>query len=285
MKPCECGYAAELWTYKQLTEHIRRNAAQAGFPRLASISKSTVHLILNEKGIKPFKVKYYCEKRDEKFEEKMHEVLVVYKQVEMLFDEDGNILPYQGAFTHTLSYDEKPNIQAIGGSRDKAPGQGNGECVRDREYRRHGTLALLAGVDLQTGIAIPLVSEKHDSTAFIEWLEKVDSMYPVGDKIGLILDNLSVHTCGKVKEYLGRKGGRFEFVYTPKHGSWLNLIESFFGKMTKQMLRGIRVANKKELETRIYQYFDEVNKEPVVYRWTYKMKDFNLSSSLDSPNI
>lgn len=110
-------------------------------------------------------------------------------------------------------------------------------------------------------------------------------MYPVGDKIRLILDNLSVHTCGKVKEYLEQKGGRFEFVYTPKHGSWLNLIESFFSKMTKQMLRGIRVANKKELEMRIYQYFDEINKEPVVYRWTYKMKDFNLPSPQDSPNI
>lgn len=86
MKPCECGYAAELWTYKLLTEHIRKTASQAGYPRLSTIAKSTVHIILNEQGIKPFKVKYYCEKRDEQFEEKMHDVLVVYKQVEMLFD-------------------------------------------------------------------------------------------------------------------------------------------------------------------------------------------------------
>lgn len=119
---------------------------------------------------------------------------------------------------------------------------------------------------------------------FIEWLEKVDSMYPEGDKIRLILDNLSVHTSAQVKAYLATKNNRFEFVYTPKHGSWLNLIESFFSKMTKQMLRGIRVENKEELKIRIYKYFDEINKEPVVFRWTYKMEDFKLPSSEESPN-
>ena len=284
MKPCECGYAAELWTYKLLTEHIRRNALQAGYPRLSTIAKSTVHIILNEQGIKPFKVKYYCEKRDERFEEKMHDVLVVYKQVEMQFDEDGNLLPYDGQFTHTISYDEKPNIQAIGGAKDRAPIQGNGQWQRDCEYTRHGTLTLLAGIDLQTGIAIPLVHETHNSSVFIEWLDKVDSMYPQGDKIRLILDNLSVHTSAQVKAYLATKNERFEFVYTPKHGSWLNLIESFFSKMTKQMLRGIRVENKEELKNRIYKYFDEINKEPVVFRWTYKMEEIKLPASDDSPN-
>lgn len=118
MKPSECGYAAELWTYKLLTEYIRSNAVHAGYLRLSTIAKSTLHIILNEQGIKPFKIRYYCEKRDEQFEEKMHDVLVVYKQVEMLFDKDGNLLPYEGQFTHTISYDEKPNIQAIGGAKD-----------------------------------------------------------------------------------------------------------------------------------------------------------------------
>lgn len=60
------------------------------------------------------------------------------------------------------------------------------------------------------------------------------------------------------------------FVFTQTHSSWLNLIESFFSKMTKQMLKGIRVNTKQELEDRIYKYFDEVNADPVVYYWTYK---------------
>ena len=68
---------------------------------------------------------------------------------------------------------------------------------------------------------------------------------------------------------------RFKFVFTPKHGSWLNMIESFFSKITKQMLRGIRVNTKKKLEERIYQYFGEVNREPVVYHWKYKMDEIS----------
>lgn len=65
------------------------------------------------------------------------------------------------------------------------------------------------------------------------------------------------------------------FVFTPTHGSWLNLIESFFGKMTKQMLKGIRVNTKQELEDRIYKYFDEVNADPVVYHWTYNLDEIS----------
>ena len=77
-----------------------------------------------------------------------------------------------------------------------------------------------------------------------------------------------------MKAYLPTKPeGRFTFVFTPTHGSWLNLIECFFSKMTKQMLRGIRVASKQELEDRIYLYFEEVNADPVVFHWSYKLDD------------
>ena len=76
--------------------------------------------------------------------------------------------------------------------------------------------------------------------------------------------------------------GRFVFVFTPKHGSWLNMIESFFSKMTKQMLKGIRVESKEELERRIYLYFDEVNREPVVYRWSYKMDEISVVEAIEA---
>lgn len=95
--------------------------------------------------------------------------------------------------------------------------------------------------------------KKHNSSVFIEWLEKVDAMYPQGDKIRLLLDNLSVHSSAQLKAYLATKNDRFEFIDTPKHDSWQNLIESIFSKMTKQMLRGIRVKNKDELKSRIYK--------------------------------
>lgn len=101
-------------------------------------------------------------------------------------------------------------------------------------------------------------------------------MYPEGDIIRIICDNHSAHRSKEVQNYLATKPeGRFVFVFTPKHASWLNLIESFFSKMTKQMLRGIRVNSKEELSKRIYQYFDEVNAEPVVFHWTYKLDEIS----------
>ncbi len=182
----------------------------------------------------------------------------------MQFDENGNLLPFEGQKINTISYDEKPGIQAIGcTSPDRPPRLGKGYIQRDFEYVRYGTLSLLAGIDLLTGEAIPLVSDTHKSSDFIEFLKILDNRYPENKKIRLILDNHSAHTSKETREYLESKPGRFEFVFTPKHGSWLNMIESFFGKMTRQMLRGIRVASKEELATRIHQYFDEINEVPL----------------------
>ena len=120
------------------------------------------------------------------------------------------------------------------------------------------------------------MSDTHKSSDFITWLEKLDTKYPEHDTIRLVLDNHSAHTSKETQRYLAMKPGRFEFVFTPKHGSWLNLIESFFGKMSKQCLRGIRVNSKEELEERIYQYIAEVNEFPVVYHWTYKMDEIEV---------
>ena len=281
-RPADLGYSQELWTLAKLHKHIQQHAQQAGFPRLTTITKAYVQKLLQDNQIKPFKIKYYCEKRDPDFDSKMHEVLVVYKQVEMQFDENGNIIvPDDYKLTITVSYDEKPGIQAIANtSKDLRPTEDNGEVYRDYEYKRLGTVSLLAGIDLLTGEAIPLVRDTHKSSDFIDFLKILDKKYPSQDTIRIILDNHSAHTSKETKQFLATMPkDRFEFVFTPKHGSWLNMIEGFFGKMTKQMLRGIRVNSKQELVDRIYQYFDEINKEPVVYHWKYKMDDIEETES------
>lgn len=281
-RPADLRYSQELWTLAKLHKHIQQHAQQAGFPRLTTITKAYVQKLLQDNQIKPFKIKYYCEKRDPDFESKMHEVLVVYKQVEMQFDEKGNIIvPDDYRLTITVSYDEKPGIQAIANtSEDLRPTGDNGEVYRDYEYKRLGTVSLLAGIDLLTGEAIPLVRDTHKSSDFIDFLKILDKKYPSQDTIRIILDNHSAHTSKETKRFLATMPKeRFEFVFTPKHGSWLNMIEGFFGKMTKQMLRGIRVNSKQELVDRIYQYFDEINKEPVVYHWKYKMDDIEETES------
>ena len=282
MKPKDLGYAAETWTTSALTKHINKVAKDAGYERLSTITEASVYRILDKANIKPFRIQYYCERRDPEFEDKMHNVLVVYKQLSIQFDEEGNLLPFDDEeVTHVLSYDEKPGIQAIANtSEDKLPDTQNGTIQRDYEYKRLGTLSLLAGIDLQTGEAIPLVSDTHNSEDYIEFLKILDAKYPKEDKIRLILDNLKVHTSQKVAEYLQTIPGRFEFVFTPKHASWLNLVEGFFSKMTKQMLRGIRVNTKQELEKRIYKYFEEINDDPVVYHWGWNLEDVDSDEAV-----
>ena len=282
-KPIDFGYAAETWTYAKLTSHINKNAEAAGYARLSTIHKSTVHSILDEAEIKPFRIKYYCENRDPDFDSKMHNVLLVYKQLSMQFDENGQFIPWEEdkQIIHVLSYDEKPGIQAIATtSQDLLPDEHHGTISRDYEYKRLGTISLLAGIDLQTGEAIPLVRDKHSSKEYIEFLKKLDDKYPKTDKIRLVLDNLKVHSSEETRKYLATVPGRFEFVFTPKHGSWLNLVEGFFSKLTRQMLKGIRVKTKDELVQRIYKYFDEVNEEPVVYHWKYRLDEIDPSEKV-----
>ena len=277
-KPVDLGYSAETWTRALLTKHINTVAESAGHTRLSTVSQSKVRTILEEADIKPNKIRYYCEKRDPDFDQKMHNVLLVYKQLSFQFNENGQLLPNNEdeQMVHILSYDEKPGIQAIATtSDDLIPDEKHQTICRDYEYRRLGTVSLLAGIDLQTGEAVPLVRDKHSSKEYIEFLKLLDSRYPKEDKIRLILDNLKVHTSEETRKYLATIPGRFEFVFTPKHASWLNLIEGFFSKITRQMLKGIRVKTKDDLVQRIYRYFEEVNEEPVVYHWKYKLDELD----------
>ena len=277
-KPKDLGYAQELWTYRKLRDHVRGACESAGFPGLKQISHNTVRMILEHNSIKPNKITYYLEKKDSEFEAKMHDVLVVYKQVSMCFDSNGNLtIPMDQPKTVTVSYDEKPGIQALQNIAPDLPPTGkHSRAARDYEYKRLGTVSLLAGLDLFTGKVIPSVSDTHKSSDFIEWLKIINGQYPEQDTIRLVLDNHSAHTSKETQRYLASRPGRFEFVFTPKHGSWLNLVESFFGKMANQFLRGIRVNSKEELVERIYKYIDEINECPVVYRWKYKLDEITV---------
>ena len=226
-KPSAFGLPAELWYPLSLTRYINSVAGQEGYSRMVTVSEFSIRKILREAMLNPHKVTYYCEKRDPDFEKKMHDVLVIYKQVELRFDEKGILIPFASDEEpiHTLSYDEKPGIQAIATTSEDRPPVAHTEkrsaVQRDYEYKRLGTLSLLAAIDLLTGEAIPLVSNTHKSSDFITFLKILDEKYPKGDKIRLILDNHSAHTSRETQEYLNTVPGRFAFVFTPTHGSWL----------------------------------------------------------------
>ena len=166
-RPADLGHSAEPRASDLPWAHAGKVAEAAGHPRLATVATGSVHNILADAQIKPHKMAYYCERRDPNFKAKMHNVLLLHKQLSFRFDEDGNLIPWEeGQEVHVLSYDEKPGIQAVantapdlrpeaGGAGDAGGAGGRGTVGRDYEHGRLGTLSLLASIDLPAGEATP----------------------------------------------------------------------------------------------------------------------------------
>ena len=266
-KPRDHDLAAELWTISALARFISEGAHAAGFPRLANAGKSTVWRILDEHDIKPHKIRYYLEKRDPEFDRKIQEVLMVYRDVSLY--SEGAAHDARPNAIYTVSVDEKPGVQAIGLKAPDLPpvpgkAQGTG---RDYEYVRKGTVSILAGIDLHSGQIFANVESRHRSVEFIALLERLDEHYPRDAIIRLVLDNHSTHVSKATMAWLATRPGRFEYVHTPKHGSWLNLIECAFSKMACTFLRHIRVNSVDELKARILKGVAEFNATLVVFHW------------------
>lgn len=274
-KPKDLGYAQELWTTRLLASHIRQHCAAQGHPSLLRLARGTVSKILRQNQVRPHKISYYLERRDPDFEAKMAQVLYVYREVQALRESGKET----SSLIAVLSYDEKPGIQVLENTApDLPPRSGVHPTIgRDYEYVRHGTLSLLAGIDLLTGYVHGMVVDRHRSREFVEFLKRVDSFYPASATIRVILDNHSAHLSKETRAYLATVPNRFDFVFTPKHGSWLNLVESFFGKLAKTLLRGIRGSSKEELRERIERHLQELNQDPVVMKWTYKLDTISVA--------
>ena len=273
-KAKELGYPHELWTTRLLARHAREHGPEEGHSCLSKLAQGTLCNILNEQEIKPHKVRYYLERRDPEFKTKMAEVLCVYREVKLIRETAAAANQEPSDAVAIVSYDEKPGIQAIATTAPDLPPEPGKHATfaRDHEYKRHGTVSLLAGIDLLTGQVHALVKDRHRSREFIEFLRILDAAYPAHTALKLILDNHSAHISKETKAWLANQpAGRFEFVFTPKHGSWLNLVEGFFSKLARSVLRHIRVASKQELKDRIMAAMDEFNRHPVVHTWSYRL--------------
>jgi transposase len=266
-KPKELGYASELWTRRALAKHVREHAITAGHPSLARAAKATVQRILAEQPLHPERVQYYLERRDPNFEAKMREILLVYQEVAL--QNKTQIAGGAPLSVVTVSVDEKPGVQAISNTApDLPPVPGKYSTVaRDHEYKRLGTCSILAALDLHNGHVSARVERRHRSREFIALLKDLDQHYPADCSIRLIMDNHSAHISKETYAFLATRPNRFKYVLTPTHGSWLNIVETLFGKMARTFLRQIRVQSWEELRERILKGVAEMNAEPVVHRW------------------
>ena len=188
-KAKEHGYPYELWTTRLL------GGAGGGVTNVSPVwLKAQCASFSVKRKSKPHKVRSYLERRDAEFEPKMAEVLCVYREVQVPEKAAAKAEKSKKPVA-IVSYDEKPGIQAIATTApDLPPVPGrHASFARDHEYKRHGTLSLLAGIDLLTGKVHALVRERHRSREFIEFLKLLDAAYPASTAIKLILDNHSAH--------------------------------------------------------------------------------------------
>ena len=275
-KPKDLGLAAELWTLSALARYVCQQAVAAGFPRLSRVGKMAVWRILDEPQLKPHRVRYDRERKDPNFAEKMAEVLLVYQQVSMQATQSTGTKPA----VYSVSVDEKPGLQALGlRAPDRPPVAGQyAQLARDDEYGRYGTLSILAALDLHTGEIIANVESRHRSREFIALLKRLDAHYPPDASIRIILDHHSSHTAKETAEYLATRPGRFQYVHTPVHAAWLNLVAVAFSKMSRTFLRHIRVDSLEDLRRHIRQGIDEMNQVPVPFRW--KSFGDNMANSM-----
>lgn len=238
-KAKEHGYPHELWTTRLLARHAREHGPASGHKCLAKLVQGTVCKILGQEEIKPHKVRYYLERRDAEFEQKMAEVLCVYREVRVLKKAAAKSRKASKRVA-IVSYDEKPGIQALATTAlDLPPEPGvYATFARDHEYKRHGTLSLLGGIDLLTGKVHALVKDRHRSRE-----ARRSTNWP-----------LRVHLHAQ---------------------AWFvaQLIEGFFSKFARSILRHIRVTSKHELKERIMAGIDDVNRHPVIHTWSYKLAD------------
>jgi transposase len=266
-KPKELGYAAELWTRSLLAQHVRREAISVGHPSLLRAAKATVQRILAEQPLHPERIRYYLEKRDPAFEARMKDVLLVYQEVAL--QNEAQRVGQGRPTVITVSVDEKPGLQAIANTAaDLPPVPGKHPNVgRDHEYKRLGTCSILAALDLHEGHVTARVERRHRSREFIALLKDLDQYYPADCTVRIVLDNHSAHISKETQAFLATRPNRFHYVLTPKHGSWLNIVETLFGKMARTFLRHIRVHSWEEPRERILLGIAEINAAPVVHRW------------------
>jgi transposase len=230
---------------------VRSLAAAVG------IGKSQTHVILAEADLKPHQVRSWLTSIDPAFETKRADVCGLY------------LNPPEGAIV--ISIDEKTSLQAKEPIRTELPIQPGRPARREFEYKRHGTVALLAALLVHTGEIVGNVYDRNSRLEFLDFLQLLDSQIPTAQQVHAILDNLQVHKTPEVAAWLNAHP-RWHFHFTPTHASWLNQIELFFSILSRRLLRRGVFTSTEDLKTQLLNFIRRYNPTAKPFAWTYQGK-------------
>lgn len=241
----------------QMTLHAKPRRATHWSRRLmareSGLSKDAIGRIWRAFGLKPHRTETFSLSTDPQFVEKVRDIVGLYMS------------PPTNAVV--LCVDEKSQMQALDRAQPVLPMTFTAPEKRTHNYIRHGTTSLFAALDIATGYVIGKCFRNHRTNEFIRFLSLVDQNVPEGLDVHLVIDNYATHKSAKVKRWLLRHP-RFHFHFTPTHASWLNMIEGWFGLLSRRRLaRGVHCSTA-ALERDVLDFIAAGNEEPVPYVWT-----------------
>jgi transposase len=236
------------WTHRTIAEHLHVS-------RGITISASQVGRILAETDLKPHKVRGWLNRPDDpQFFTRAQEICRLYQHIP--------------ADTVLLSLDEKTGIQAKSRKHPTRPAWPGRPARREFEYVRHGTVSLMAALDVATGTVTGKIIKRNDSATFIEFLTELNQQIPAHLKIHLVMDNGSSHTSKATRKWLAEHP-RITVTYTPKHASWLNMVELFFSILARRLLRRGEFTSREHLARKLLGFITHYNRHAKPYRWRY----------------
>ena len=252
-------------------EHARHWTLKALAEEMGDMVISTVRNILLRHGLRPHQVKTFKVSRDPRFEIKVRDVVGLYVDppdhaVVLSVDESERV-------NATGSSERANQIQALGRTQRPLPMKPGHAETRTHDYRRNGTTCLLAALDTATGKVVGRTVERHRSEEFLAFLDHVAEGIAPGTQVHVILDNVSSHKSAEVHEWLkGRPDWTFHF--TPTSASWMNAVEGFFSKLTRQRLKDAVFDSLDECVAAIEGYIEHHNASDArPFRWSRKPED------------
>jgi transposase len=221
--------------------------------KTVGISVSSVQRIWQAHGLQPHRVRRFKLSKDSEFVSKLREIVGLYVN--------------PPAHAIVLSVDEKSQIHALDRTQPGLPMKKGRAGTMTHDYKRHGTTTLFAALNVVEGKVIGRCMQRHRHQEFIRFLNAVEAETPVGKIVHVVLDNYATHKHPKVKAWLGRHP-RFVFHFTPKSCSWLNAVEGFFSKLTRQRLKRGVFRSIVDLQAAINRFLAETNDNPKPFVWS-----------------
>ncbi|OFV90557.1 MAG: DDE endonuclease [Acidobacteria bacterium RIFCSPLOWO2_12_FULL_65_11] len=221
--------------------------------RAQHVSEKTIRNIWHQHGLQPHRVTRFKLSKDPHFVDKLRDVVGLY------------LNPPDKAVVFCI--DEKSGIQALDRTRPVLPLRPRIPERQTHDYIRHGTTCLYAALRVLDGTVFGTCRPKRDTKEFVRFLDRVEQVTPADEAIHVILDNLSTHKSPPVQRWL-RRHPRVHFHFIPTSSSWLNLVERWFGEITRDRIRRGTFDSVAVLVAAIEDYLRHYNEAPRRFIWT-----------------